>query len=210
MAGYSRGYSLRWAVVFLVAVLLTAVAADQTCAHKLNLFAYAKEGRIHTEGYYAGGGKAKGATVSLYEGESKLMEGVSDENGHFSFAIPKVAELKVVLTDRRGHRDIFILTKEEVKGAFEKGEKTGTEAKGQAAGPPLPAPSPATPPLTREEMEQILEGKIAPLAGRIEELQKKTERRTASEIIGGIGYIAGLFGLLMYLKARRFGSRKKG
>jgi nickel transport protein len=50
-------------------------------------------------------------------------------------------------------------------------------------------------------IDRALDRKLAPVIKLIRDTRK--EGPTISEIVGGIGYIFGLFGLVMYLKSRK-------
>ncbi len=49
-------------------------------------------------------------------------------------------------------------------------------------------------------IDEALDRKLAPVIELIRD--KRKEGPTISQIVGGIGYIFGLFGLVMYLKSR--------
>lgn len=100
------------AVCLLVSLLLGGTAL----AHKVNLFAYAEAGTIHTEGYFPDGRPVSDGKVMVYDsGDALLLEGRTDPEGLFSFPIPKVDDLKIVLDASMGHKASFKLKKAEVE-----------------------------------------------------------------------------------------------
>jgi nickel transport protein len=56
-------------------------------------------------------------------------------------------------------------------------------------------------------IDEALDRKLDPLIKLIRDTRK--EGPSVTEIIGGIGYIFGLFGLVMYFKNRKNGTRHK-
>jgi nickel transport protein len=100
------------AVCMLVSILLGGTAL----AHKVTLFAYAEAGTIYTESYFPDGRPVADGQVMVYDsGDTLLLEGRTDPEGLFSFPIPKVDDLKIVLDASMGHKNSFKLKKAEVE-----------------------------------------------------------------------------------------------
>ena len=104
---------LRILSVFLAVSMLLGGAA---LAHKVNLFAYAEAGKIYTESYFPDGRSVEGGKVRVYDsGDVLLLEGTTDKEGLFSFAIPKFDDLTIVIDATMGHKNSFKLKKAEVE-----------------------------------------------------------------------------------------------
>ena len=102
-------------IVFLV-VAAFLLGSGSALAHKVNLFAYVDGEKIYTESYFADGRPVKTGKVLVYDSRKKLLlEGATDENGLFSFGIPKIDDLKIVIDAAMGHRNSFKLEKSEVE-----------------------------------------------------------------------------------------------
>jgi len=116
-------------LLFTVFCLLPAV----TFAHKVNIYAYAENGMVYLEGYFVDGTKCKNSIVEVFDEKDgmKLLEGKTDKDGRFSFKIPKVVSLKLVLHASIGHRAEYTLGEDEVREAM--GIKS-QEVKGQESG----------------------------------------------------------------------------
>lgn len=225
---HSRGEKISWAALPALIIVLLFFFSPGAWAHKLNLYAEAKEGLIIAEGYYAGGDKAKDAAVLVYENEKNalLREGRTDSRGFFSFPIPAAVELRLVLKDRSGHRDSFLIAKEEIQAALPPGfvsnlQDQKDQPRAPKAARPATAMAQARPGaekaetgesagyqrcLSREEIELLIgetvEKKLAPVLLSLNQLKKNEQKARFTEIIGGLGYIAFLFGLVLYFKAR--------
>lgn len=190
----------RGAVLLLALLIIIFLALpSQVWAHKVNVFAWVEGDMIFVEGYFPGGKKAQNSLVEVYNGAgAKLLEGRTNQKGEFSFKIPAREDLRIVLTAGMGHKNDFTIPA---------GDLGGLETSAQA---PLAKTSEtvAALPSTTVDMgkleamiDQALDRKLQPVIKLIRSTRK--EGPGVTEIIGGIGYIFGLFGLLMYFKSRK-------
>ncbi|MEJ2157884.1 MAG: carboxypeptidase-like regulatory domain-containing protein [Desulfobacteraceae bacterium] len=105
----------------ILAYLLMAVAVALLCstaamAHKVNVFAYVEGGKVYTESYFPDGSPVEGGKVLIYDSQDNLLlEGVTDKAGLFSFDVPKVDDLTIVIEATMGHKNSFKLKKAEVE-----------------------------------------------------------------------------------------------
>jgi nickel transport protein len=100
----------------LVAILIVFFSVGTALAHKVNLFAYVDGGKIYTESYFADGKPVQRGKILVYDSrETLLLEGVTDKAGLFSFDIPKIDNLNIVIDAAMGHRNSFKLEKAEVE-----------------------------------------------------------------------------------------------
>jgi nickel transport protein len=84
-------------------------------AHKVNVFAYAEDGRIFTESFFPDGKMVEQGKVEVFDSQNtKVLEGVTDKEGKFSFPIPKRDALKITVDAGMGHKNSFVLKKEEL------------------------------------------------------------------------------------------------
>jgi len=193
-------------------------------AHKVNIFAYAEDGMIHSESYFVDGTKCKNSLIEVLDERTgaRLLEGKTDEDGKFSFKIPKVTSLKLVLHASMGHQNEYTLGEDEVRESMgvkqppkevkvketaksfsktaEPGVKTDKSLAGNGA---AGAPRGMSEPEMEAMIEKVVDSKLKPVMGILVKLQESSEKPRLTEIMGGIGYILGLMGLAMYLKNRR-------
>jgi len=98
-------------LTFGVAIAISSTAL----AHKVNIFAYVDNGVVYTESYFPDGRPVENGAVEVYDSQgNKLLEGVSDKEGLFSFEVPKKEDLTIVIDASMGHKNNFILKKEEI------------------------------------------------------------------------------------------------
>ena len=184
--------------IFLIIIMINISAF----AHKVNIFAYVEEGKIYTESYFSDGKKCVESKIEVFDNQgNKLLEGLTDGEGMFSFEIPfGDGDLKLVLTASMGHRAEYIIQADElgnIKGLIE--EKIEE---------PVSAVSPEVSSFDLKEIQSLIEDtldeKLKPIMREMREIKKSQEDRISpTEIIGGIGYIIGIFGIVAYFLSRK-------
>lgn len=185
--------------VMTLSMVIASFLVSQAWAHKVNVFAWAEGDTVFVEGYYPGGRKAQNSLVEVFNpAGTKLLEGRTDDKGEFSFKAPEKTDLKIVLTAGMGHKNDFTLSAGDLGG-------TGSLPSSVVAQEhPRRVEEPASVSTDIHQLETIideaLDRKLEPLSKLIRDSRKQGP--TLTEIIGGIGYIFGLFGLVMYFKSR--------
>ena len=193
-------------------LLLILLAASTASAHNVTIFAWVEGGMVHTESKFSGGRKAKKASIEVYDkAGTKLLTGKTDENGEFSFKLPKKEELKIVLLAGMGHGNQWTLTAEDIAEA----QSDPTEAIPESVShQPTQTTSPSTPmvnskiqtatPEFQASLEKALDKKLAPVLKKLSHLEANQKNGAGiTGIIGGIGYILGLMGLAAFIQYKR-------
>ena len=104
----------RFLMILTLGVAIFAISST-ALAHKVNIFAYVDSGVVYTESYFPDGRPVENGAIEVYDSQGyKLLEGVSDNEGLFSFTIPKKDDLTIVINASMGHKNNFILKKEEI------------------------------------------------------------------------------------------------
>lgn len=81
-------------------------------AHKINMFAYVQNGIVYTEVYFSDGRPVKNGEVEVSDDKGQtVLKGAVDEDGKFSFPIPVIEDLTIVINASMGHKDKLILKK---------------------------------------------------------------------------------------------------
>jgi nickel transport protein len=197
-------------------------------AHKVNIFAYAQDGRVYAEGYFVDGSKCKNSVIEVLDGKTgvKLLEGKTDDNGQVSFGIPHVTSLKLILRAGEGHQNEYFMSEEEVRKAMpaakkqaekkgekqaERGKKDASEKEQPKDNLPADAQKVVRTEVPSEDLEaavgKVVDSKLQPVLKILLELQERTGKPGLTEILGGIGYIIGILGIIAYFKGR--GSNRK-
>jgi len=186
--------------LILVFIFLFIIMMDVSVfAHKVNVFAYVEGEKIYTESYFNDGKKCVDSKIEVFDNQgNKLLEGLTDKEGAFSLEIPPGdGDLKVVLTASMGHRAEYIIPANELRGVTGLIKEEPEE--------PIPAVSPEISSLDLKEIQLLIEDaldkKLEPI---IREIKKSQEDKISpTEIIGGIGYIIGVFGIIAYFLSRK-------
>lgn len=104
------------ASVMCTACFIVLLAVLPALAHKVTIFAYVENTIVYTESYFPDGKAVAEATIEVVtpSGET-LIEGKTDHEGYFSFPVPAHKEdLRIVLNASMGHKNSYLLKKEEM------------------------------------------------------------------------------------------------
>ena len=219
----SRQKSLCLCTCFFIftVILLMICAPSAVRAHKVNIFAYAEGDKIFTESYFNDGSPCKGSLVQVFAPDGReLLQGRTDEKGIFNFGIPQRTDLRIVMTASMGHKAEYRMPVSElpdmpdqkmaeqiqstIPQAFsEKGkaEKIADQNVGDVSSQPVVSAN-------LEQIRSVVEGavdeaierKMKPLIHAMAKAQ--SNRVSLTDIIGGIGYIFGIMGLILYFKKK--------
>ncbi|MFA4902442.1 MAG: hypothetical protein WC600_06815 [Desulfobaccales bacterium] len=204
-----RQHLLVLGVQGVLVLLALGVFTSPALAHRVLVFAYAEGGAIHTESKFIPDTPVRQGNVLVLDPKtgSELLTGQTDDQGKFSFKIPAAAaaqklDLNIVVEAAMGHRGKWLLKADSYLTGTTPGKATA------------PVPIPATPPAASETktagldqqaleaaVNKSLERQLAPIKEMLAELT--IHRTTPADIIGGIGYILGLFGLWAYFQSSR-------
>ena len=181
--------------IFLIIIMINISAF----AHKVNIFAYVEGDKVYSESYFNDGKKCVDSKIEVFDNqENKLLEGITDENGEFSFKTPQEeGNLKIVLIASMGHRAEYIISADEL------GDTVGLVKEGLKE--PVSVVFPEVSSFDLKEIQLLIEDaldkKLEPI---LREIKRSQEHKTApTEIIGGIGYIIGIFGIIAYFLSRK-------
>ena len=196
-----------------VAALLAQLAAllpFTAKAHRLSVFARGDGAVIAGMVYYQGMLPARAAHVAVFDPEGALLiETVTDDQGRFTFQAGRRVDHRIVADLKDGHRAEFSVPAAQLPtflpeasappppGAFPVGARAGIEA---AAAEPAPQGDPAA-------IEAMIDAAVARHVGPLrEQIAAYEDKIRWHDVLGGIGYIAGISGLACYFLARRRGS----
>ncbi|MCF6235594.1 MAG: hypothetical protein L3J70_04355 [Gammaproteobacteria bacterium] len=192
--------------------LLSAMLSSMVYAHKVNMFVYQEAGQVFVEGYFADGRKSQKSEVVVYDEQDKLLlSGQTDDKGVFAFIPTHKGALRITLDAGLGHKTEYELKADEWEEVNNSVPAISTSAASELV---------QTQAVTSEKSEvvthsaavgfdekalQIMINKAVheantPLIRSLEDAQKKA---SMSDIIGGIGFIFGILGVILYFQARK-------
>lgn len=184
----------------LLAIVGIVLFQGSVQAHQLKVFAHAEQDRIAGEVYFAGGQKMEDALVSLSAlgSDHEIATTGTDADGAFSFPVYVRQGYRISANSGDGHVAHWDVQKSEVILSTPGSQSTQI--------PPREAPSPVHD-QTKEDLRTLIESAVASQVAPLRaELQKIRDERRMQDILGGLGYIAGLAGLAMLWFSRRRGS----
>ena len=198
--------SLLSAALPLALLMLSAAPA---MAHKVIVDIFPAGGVVEGEIGFSSGIMAADARVTVTgpDGEP-LGEVRTDADGFFTFRPTRPVAHSFRADLGAGHVAVMELSAEEAARIIAAGGATSAPAPEPApapapaaVGPAEPAPAAAAPlsAAQKAEIARLLRDEIRPLRREISAYKEKNDLTT---ILGGLGWIAGLFGLGFYLAAR--------
>jgi len=174
-------------------------------AHKINVFAWIEQDRIMVESSFSGGRKMVNGSIRVTNQRTGdvILTGKTNADGLFSFTLPKALYeqapvLVITAGSDDGHQANWILRPADyIPGFSADATDTSTD---------IPVQSENTTKETatcvsRGEMEQILEIKLAPIRRNLASLSDPAP--SLKEIFSGIGYLIGFGGIIAWMKSRR-------
>lgn len=182
-----------------LAALLLLLISGAVQAHLLKLFAYVEGQRIHGSVYFAGGSSAVGARVQISSATGEPVARLNtDDRGAFSFPLDAPGEYLLEADSSDGHRAQWRIQRSEF----------GNSSRKQAPDDRPFSEKEPPPPAAEERLAEMLEQAVARQIGPLrQQLQRQYDRARFSDIIGGIGFIFGIAGLLMWWRSRQRGDR---
>lgn len=188
-------------------------------AHRVDVFCWVEDNKVLCESKFSDGTAVnKGRyEVRMAGNDQILVQGTSDKFGKFSFDIPRQAilkktDLKVTIIASMGHKNSWTVQRDEFisKGtpeSVQSPEKTcqmpgssnnDSQLQTNSDKNTGPALSAWTEKKLRSIVHQELIRELGPIKRELAEL--KEPKIDPRDVLGGIGYIIGLFGLICLLK----------
>jgi nickel transport protein len=186
--------------VWVLILILVFFASGTVQAHKVYIFAWVEGDRVYTDSYFPDKKKVINGSVTVFDtAGNRLVQGETDEQGAFSFPVPKKSDLRIVLQASMGHKGEFVLKAEELSGGA---PGTTPEQEKKETSVADPVKSNADWKYVERVIEKALEAKLRPIERKLARLEEE-KGPGFTEVVGGIGYIVGLLGIVAYFKSRR-------
>ncbi|MCB2218247.1 hypothetical protein [Desulfofustis glycolicus] len=203
--------------IFLSILLLCLVITTPVNAHKVNVFAYVEAGTIIGETSFSGGRPAQNAEILVQDRATGavLLQTRSDSQGTFSFSVPDRArderlDLLIVVRAGEGHRNEWLLTAEdylpvETDTAPDDQSHAASERQSPVAIELPPQQIALPPPWPEDQLQQIIETAVEKQVAPLKRLMLETRQSGPGlrDILGGIGYIVGIFGVIALIKSQK-------
>lgn len=211
----------KYSMLTAAALIFFLAYASPALAHKVKVFAWTEGAVISGYVYFPGGARAQNVRVVFYGPEDKsLGETVTNKKGEFAFTAPYKCDYRVVADIGDGHQAEYTLPASELPDSL---AELGSGSKQAAQEEAASAPAMKKPPVSgiegegvsavlsdsrlTELVEKAVMKQVLPLREQIEQYEEKVRLH---DILGGIGYIIGLMGVVLYLKASARLKKEKG
>ncbi len=181
-------------------IVASSLLSGNALAHKVLASAYGDGRLIEGEIGFSNGDMAKAGTiVQVSVDGTRVGEAVIDDEGFFSWQAQVAADHHFFADLSAGHIADFMLPADELSGLpGSTGATTDTTTAAETAR--AGAESGLVTAGLSEEIRQTVARQIKPLRKEISALK---EKRQFQDILGGIGYIFGLFGVGAWVAARQ-------
>lgn len=186
---------------FLTVIQLIIFLSNSAYAHKVSTYAYREGDKVSGECYFVDGSPCRNSKVEVYDLRGqKITETITDEKGRYSFTTKEKGELRIVIPAGEGHRAEYKL-----EGIAEKIEKKVAKETASAKTDNKSTQPQAT--VNRDEIKRIIDEvmdvKLQGLRAEIMDLRKQMDKVSLRDIIGGIGYIFGIWAVIMLIKRKK-------
>lgn len=186
------------------ALIALALACPAVQAHLLQVFAAAEGNRIEGSVYFAGGARAHGADIVVSAPNGRVLaELQSDGDGTFAFTTAEQVDHLIVAETPEGHRGTWTVRAGELAGEMPTPVGIAVRPPREGAAGDATKPRDAAPGASLEGLvEAAVARQIKPLREQILAYESRLRLR---DLLGGIGYIVGVAGALLWWRARREG-----
>lgn len=188
--------------VLVLALGIALITSSQAHAHRMKVFAWVDGQTVEGEVYFSGGQKANDATIEILVDQAVIATTKSNKEGGFRFE--DLAGLDYVIRADAGQGHIVSYT---VSASEFASDDLALPAQSQVDGTAVTAaPQSSTAPhssaavLTPAQLERAIAKAIQPLREQIDQYEAKVRMH---DILGGVGYIFGVFGLVIWFRTRR-------
>ena len=159
---------------FLMFFLLVLLIPFSAHAHGIHVFATIEGKTITGSVYFSGGGKAKNVPVEIVgPNGKKLGRTLTNEKGEFSFNTQMKCDHRIVVQTPDGHRAECLVRAKDI------GNNLSETA-------------------LQDTIDRAVAKQIRPLREQLDRYERQVRFR---DLLGGLGYILGLTGLILYFKA---------
>lgn len=180
----------------LVKIVVALLISFSSCAlaHNLRVSVYVEGDNLEGEAYFVGGGNpmATGATVDLMLDNKVISTSKTDDDGFFTFASQQANDYLVKVNAGQGHVASYQVSRDEFPAQTSKPTNNISQKESPVSDSNIESIR-----LTEAELQTAIAKAIRPLREQLERYEAKTRLH---DILGGIGYVFGLFGLLIMFR----------
>ncbi|RUM88680.1 MAG: hypothetical protein DSZ25_01785 [Thermovibrio sp.] len=141
--------------------------------------------------YFSDGTPAKNAKVTVYDSNGKVvLMGKTDKEGEFDFKIEKPGKYKVVVNAELGHRAVTTFQIGNLTNENSNSQETSGEEKEQK--------TEAVSNISEREIRKVIREELRPIHRELLKIEERESSISYKDVIGGLGWIIGIFGAFMF------------
>jgi len=194
----------------LIAVVFAAMTlmSQPALAHKVIIDVYTDDTTVEGEIGFSNGDMAADTVVDVFDGEGKRL-GVTKTNtdGVFFYKPTKAVTHEFRANMGAGHIATYVLEKEDLPSALLEGtdsKKASDSSEQQETTVKTMASEPSAVDVDNADLKSMISREVSHAIRPLQkELAAYKEKNDLQSILGGIGYILGLFGVASYMLSRR-------
>jgi nickel transport protein len=173
----------------------------QAKAHKVVVYTYVEGMKICGQGIFSRGNVAKGADVFLLDHyNQKVAQTKTDSSGEFSFTVNKKSDYTIRLNAGEGHGATSEIKRTEFNSSSVNTDNSNKAENSSMEVSTSEKSTAALKPSNSNAELKAIKRKLDNILTRLESLEAETRYR---DILGGVGYILGIFGISFYLIKRK-------
>ena len=195
--------------------MLILLLPGQSLAHRVNIFAFVDGNAVQIECSFSKSQRVRNGKLTMIDAQTDevLAQSVTDEQGFYRYEpdphFLKLSHgLKIHLNAGEGHQNSWIIGPEELVQISGGRDSVHFSPSSPAQKTHVSAPA-ARQAVTQSELEghleSMLDAKLAPMRQMLKKIlsAQQNDSPDMRDIIGGIGWIIGLFGIAAYAKSKK-------
>jgi len=191
-----------------IMILFLLVFVKLSFSHKLSTFAYREGSQITGETYFSDGSPCIKCKVEVYDEKgNKILDTVTDEKGKYSFNTKYSGSLKIKVIAGDGHlaetslEGVKKTSKTEKAISSQENKISKSEISKSSQNKELVSTK-----IDKDEIKEAVKEAVKEETEGIKniliEMRKDMDKARLHDIIGGIGYIFGIWGIVVMLRYR--------
>ncbi len=194
-----------------ILILSLFIFAKIGYAHKISTFAYREGNEIKGEAYFGDGSPCIKCRVEFYDEKgNKIGNTTTDKKGKYCFTTNYTGTIKIKVIDGPGHLARFSLEGIKTEEAEMQKEEISTKEKKLSKNPSSSVSQKETmisAKISKEEIKnavrEVLREELGGIESLLMDIRKDMDKARLHDVIGGIGYIFGIWGIVAMLKYRK-------
>ncbi|MEO2068925.1 MAG: carboxypeptidase-like regulatory domain-containing protein [Desulfurobacteriaceae bacterium] len=192
-------------MVMAFLIIFFSLSSVSAFAHKISAFVDVEGNKVNLYSYFNSGEPVKNGKVEVYDEKTGklILTGKTDENGEFSFELPKVSNYKVIVVAELGHKTVAEIKASDFSGSSKESNEETEEMTSKNEAQIQDTQHIAAANLSKEEIRKIVKEELKPIHQKLLDIEMKISEVSLKDIFGGLGWILGIFGAYLAISRKR-------